>query len=115
MRQSTNISRYILNYCIWLNASENSKVAHLKSYYMWYNVNSIYRRACLTDPLWLMLPNANAAITLANAKKDTWLDAINTYAEYKDATPYRTQYAKSLFIKPEKISKSTLKARWEQW
>lgn len=42
-----------------------------------------------------MLPNANVAITLANAEKDTWLDAIiNTYAEYKDATSYTTQYAK---------------------
>lgn len=34
------------------------------------------------DPLSLMLPNANDAITIANAKKDTWFDAIiNTYAD----------------------------------
>lgn len=68
----------------------------MESYYMWYNVNSIYKCVCLTDPLWLMLPNASVAITLANAKKDKWLDAIiNTYADYKDTTSYRTQYAKS--------------------
>lgn len=61
---------------------------------MWYTVNSIYRCVCLTDPL---LPNANVAITLAKANKDTWLDAIiNAYADYKDATSYRTKsYAKS--------------------
>lgn len=65
---------------------------------MRYNKKNIYRCVYLPDPLRLMLPNANAAITLANAKKDTWLDGnINTYADSKDDTSYRTQYTKSYF------------------
>lgn len=72
---------------------------------MRYNIKSIYKCVYLPDPLRLMLPNANAAITLANAKKDTWLDGIiNTYATPRAILLIERSIPNHTFINPEEIS-----------